>query len=187
MFHMANLAVQFEEALQALLDVANLKPQDIFVLGCSTSEIAGQRIGTGTNLDIAKAIFSILYPKLEELGIFAAFQCCEHLNRALVTSPECAKTYKLDEVSVIPHLQAGGAMATWAMKNIPQAVVVEKISAHAGMDIGDTFIGMHLKRVVVPVRAKIQKIACANLTLARTRPPLIGGERAIYPDGANIK
>ncbi|HPU75865.1 MAG TPA: TIGR01440 family protein, partial [Bacillota bacterium] len=116
-----------------------------------------------------------------ESQLYLAVQCCEHLNRALVVERECAGRYGLELVTVIPHLRAGGALSAAAMKEYGDPVVVESISAHAGMDIGDTFIGMHLRHVAVPVRLEITKIGDAHLTMARTRPKLIGGERALYP------
>lgn len=168
------------EALQGLLDVAHLKPGNIVVVGCSTSEVIGQKIGSASNLEVARAIMDGLLPLIEENGLFLAVQCCEHLNRALVVEEACAERYGLEIVSVIPHPKAGGALATVAMERFTRPVVVEAISAHAGLDIGDTFIGMHLKRVAVPVRLPIKSIGEAHLTLARTRPKLIGGERAKY-------
>jgi len=169
------------KALRGLLGVAGLRPHDIVVVGCSTSEVAGHRIGSASSADIAEAIMDGLLPIIKEDQLYLAIQCCEHLNRALVVERECAARCELELVTVIPHLKAGGALSAAAMKEYSDPVVVESISAHAGMDIGDTFIGMHLRRVAVPVRLEITRIGDAHLTMARTRPKLIGGERALYP------
>ena len=178
---MTNLTSDTAKALRGLLGVAGLRPHDIVVVGCSTSEVAGHRIGSASSADIAEEIMGGLLPIIRENQLYLAIQCCEHLNRALVVERECADRYGLELVTVIPHLRAGGALAAAAMKEYGDPVVVASISAHAGMDIGDTFIGMHLRRVAVPVRLEITKIGDAHLTMARTRPKLIGGERALYP------
>ena len=178
---MTSLTSDAAKALRGLLAAAGLKPHGIVVVGCSTSEVAGHKIGSASSADIADAIMSGLLPIIRESQLYLAVQCCEHLNRALVVERECADRYGLELVTVIPHLKAGGALSAAAMKEYSDPVVVESISAHAGMDIGDTFIGMHLRRVAVPVRLEITKIGDAHLTVARTRPKLIGGERALYP------
>ena len=178
---MTNRTSDSAKALRGLLAVAGLRPHDILVVGCSTSEVAGHKIGSASSADVADAIMSGLLPIIRESQLYLAVQCCEHLNRALVVERECADRYGLELVTVIPHLKAGGALAAAAMKEYGDPVVVEGISAHAGMDIGDTFIGMHLRHVAVPVRLEITKIGDAHLTMARTRPKLIGGERALYP------
>lgn len=167
-------------ALTELLEVAAMKPGSIVVVGCSTSEVQGEKIGKASSMDIAQAIFTGIYPLIKENKLYLAVQCCEHLNRALVVERECAEKYDLEIVTVVPHLKAGGGFATTAYYSFADPVVVESIKGHAGIDIGDTFIGMHLRRVVVPVRGSIKKIGNAHLTMARTRPPLIGGERARY-------
>lgn len=159
-----------------------LHKDNLFVIGCSTSEVAGEHIGTHGSEEIAAIIFESLQNLKKETGIQLVFQSCEHINRALVMERETLKRYPhLEEVTVIPHPKAGGSMASYAYKHMDNPVVVETIEAHAGIDIGDTMIGMHLKRVAVPLRFKQQKIGNAHLTAARTRPKLIGGERAHYP------
>lgn len=179
--NMAELTADTAKALEELLAVASLKPYDIVVVGCSTSEVMGHRIGSASNVDVAEAIMAGLLPVVRENRLHLAIQCCEHLNRALVCEGDCAERYGLELVTVIPHATAGGALAAQAMEEFADPVVVERICAHAGMDIGDTLIGMHLRQVAVPVRLGIVKIGAANLTAARTRPKLIGGERARYP------
>ncbi|MCY8231329.1 TIGR01440 family protein [Priestia endophytica] len=150
------------------------------VIGCSTSEVSGERIGTAGKSPVAETIFSSLDKLSKEKGVKLAFQCCEHLNRAIVVERETAKEHGLDPVSVIPVAKAGGSMATYAYKHMKDPVVVEEIKAEAGIDIGDTFIGMHLKAVAVPVRCQSNKLGEAHVTFATTRPKFIGGARATY-------
>lgn len=169
-------------AVSELLDIVDLLKGDIFVLGGSTSEITGNKIGTASNPEIGEKIIKKLLPLIKNNELFLAVQCCEHLNRALVVERECAVKYNLEVVNAVPHKKAGGSLATAAYKYFENPVMVEKIAGHAGIDIGDTLIGMHLKHVVVPVRIDIKKIGEANLTLARTRPKLIGGERGKYTE-----
>ena len=153
---------------------------EILVVGCSSSEIVGETIGKGSDFNAANAVYEAIAPVLEERGIFLAAQCCEHLNRALVVERECAEKYGLEIVCVVPKAKAGGSFATTAYRNFNEPVVVETIKAHAGIDIGSTLIGMHLRAVAVPVRLSIKKLGEANLTFARTRPKYIGGPRAFY-------
>ena len=165
-----------------LVEKSNLKKGDLLVLGCSTSEIVGGHIGHDSSFEAAKALYKGFYPMLKEKGIYLAAQCCEHLNRALVTEREAMEKFGWEEVTVRPMPHAGGSMATAAYDNFAGPVVVEAIKADAGIDIGQTLIGMHLKRVAVPVRLAQKTIGAAIVTAARTRPPLIGGERAHYPE-----
>lgn len=168
------------EAAAELIEVAGLKKGDIFVVGCSSSEVGGEKIGTSSSEDIGKAVFDGIYQVLKEKGIFLAAQCCEHLNRSLVTERACAEKYNLEEVCVVPVPKAGGSFATAAYKAFENPVAVEEIKGNAGIDIGGTLIGMHLKRVCVPVRLSVKKIGQAPIICAKTRPRLIGGERAVY-------
>ena len=163
-----------------LVEAAGLKKGDIFVVGCSSSEVGGEKIGTGSSAEVGNAVFSAIYEVLREKGIFLAAQCCEHLNRAIVTERECMEKYNLEEVCVVPAPKAGGSFATAAYSAFENPVVVEEIKGHAGIDIGGTLIGMHLKRVCVPVRLSVKKIGEAPIICAKTRPRLIGGERAVY-------
>ena len=177
----AEIAAQVAAAAQELLQAGAVQTGQVLVVGCSTSEVLGDKIGTGGSAEVAGAMFAALRRVTEAQGVFLAIQCCEHLNRALVTTRAAAEKYGSQEVTVRPVPHAGGAMAAAAYENFEQPVVVEAISAHAGLDIGQTLIGMHLKKVAVPVRLSESKIGEAILTAARTRPPLIGGERAKYP------
>ncbi len=163
-----------------LVDAAKLCKGDILVVGCSTSEVTGAKIGTNSDPDIAKEIFDGLYSVLKERGLFLAVQCCEHLNRAIVT--ERAAVPNAERVNVIPQKKAGGSLATIAYANFENPVVIEEIKADAGLDIGGTLIGMHLKKVAVPVRLSVNKIGKANIVCARVRPKFIGGIRAIYDE-----
>lgn len=171
---------EVRQALQELLSVAKLNPGDIVVVGCSTSEVIGEKIGSASSVEVAQALMDGLLPVIQQNQLFLAIQCCEHLNRALVVEKACAEKYGLEIVTVIPHPKAGGSLAATAMEKFKQPVVVETITAHAGLDIGDTFIGMHIKRVAVPVRLAIKSIGHAHLTAVRYRPKLIGGARAKY-------
>lgn len=174
------LKSQAREAVSGLLKAARLRPGQILVLGCSTSEVQGNRIGSAGSSDIANAILDGVDEALQGTGVYLAVQCCEHLNRALVVKREVMEKYNLTEVSVIPVPHAGGATAATALRRLEDPVVVESIQAHAGIDIGDTFIGMHLRPVAVPVRLPNIAVGHAHVTMARTRPKLIGGNRAVY-------
>ena len=176
------LTIQAKTALSELLEQANLKPGNLLVIGCSSSEIMGEKIGKGSSLDAAKAVFEGVYPILCEKGIYLAVQCCEHLNRAIIMERAVAEAKGYEIVNVMPQIHAGGSFAVTAWNAFSDPVAVETISADAGIDIGDTLIGMHLKRVAVPVRVSIKKIGQANLVCARTRPKYIGGPRAVYKE-----
>jgi len=172
---------QAAQAVTELLEKTNLTAGDIFIIGCSSSEIKGTRIGKGSDIDAAKAVYDGVYPILKERGIFLAAQCCEHLNRAVIVE-KAALGRDTEIVNVVPQLHAGGSFAVTVYNNAEHPVAVEEIKADAGMDIGDTFIGMHLRKVAVPVRLSIRQIGEAHLTCARTRPKFIGGSRAVYDD-----
>ncbi|WP_034765142.1 TIGR01440 family protein [Rossellomorea vietnamensis] len=175
---------QLKDELQTILrDFSSqvpLKKGQVFVVGCSTSEVMGERIGTSGTIEVAEMIYDELKGWADSTGISLAFQCCEHLNRALVLEREVAEKRGLDEVTVVPVRKAGGAMATKAYHSFDDPVMVEHIKADAGIDIGDTFIGMHLKHVAVPIRVSQKSLGEAHVTLAKTRPKLIGGIRAAY-------
>lgn len=177
---MENIKKEAEQAVKELFLSAGLKKENILVVGCSSSEILGEKIGSHSSLDTAKAVFEIIYNEAKKNGVYLAAQCCEHLNRAIIVERECAEKYFLDEVNVIPQPKAGGSFATSAYAAFSDPVAVESIKAHAGMDIGDTLIGMHLKPVAVPLRLSVKKIGEANLVCARTRAKFVGGERAVY-------
>lgn len=176
------IAETWQRVLNDFLKQANLRSGQILVLGCSTSEVLGQHIGKRSSVEVAEILLPPLLQKARELGIYLAVQGCEHINRALVVEEECVDRYGLDPVSVLPGLKAGGAMSVKAWQSFKAPMMVESIKGHAGIDIGDTFIGMHLRPVAVPIRLEVKEIGEAHLTLARTRPRLIGGARAIYPE-----
>ena len=175
---------QWEAELNTILtdfnDLVHLKKGQVLVVGCSTSEIIGQRIGTAGTEEVAEMVFRQLRKFQAKTEVQLAFQCCEHLNRALVVERKTAEQKQLDEVTVVPVRTAGGAMASYAYQNLQDAAVVEFIKADAGIDIGDTLIGMQMKHVAVPVRVPQKTIGHAHVTLAKTRPKLIGGARAVY-------
>lgn len=171
---------QCEFAVKELIPTAKLKKGDVLVVGCSTSEVVGSKIGTNSDENTAEQIFDGIYSATKEYGVKLAVQCCEHLNRAIVVERDALSNY--EEVNVIPQKKAGGSLATVAYHKFKDPIVVEFIKADAGMDIGDTFIGMHLKQVAVPVRLSIKEIGSAHLTCARVRPKFIGGIRAIYDE-----
>jgi uncharacterized protein (TIGR01440 family) len=167
----------YNSALE-IIRIANLKENDILVIGCSTSEIVGDKIGTNSSPETAKAVFDGVYTAANEKGVFVAAQCCEHLNRAIIIEEAAVKDSEI--VNVVPQPKAGGSFATAAYKAFKNPVAVEEISAKAGLDIGFTMIGMHIKRVAVPVRLKNNKIGNATVLAARHRSKFIGGERACY-------
>ncbi|AOQ25364.1 hypothetical protein MTAT_21260 [Moorella thermoacetica] len=171
-----------QAAAEELLNVAGLQPGQILVVGCSTSEITGRSIGTASSLEIGQAVVEGLLAATNRAQVYLAAQCCEHLNRALVIEAGAARLYNLPVVTVVPAPKAGGSLATAAYASLHRPVVVASLlaQAHAGLDIGSTLIGMHLRPVAVPVRLAIKTIGAAPVTAARTRPPLIGGQRAVY-------
>ena len=173
---------QTRSAILQLLEIARPRPQDIGVVGCSSREVAGRRIGSTSSPEIAGAIFEGLYPVLQERELFLAAQCCEHLNRALIVERAAAERYRLEIVNAVPQPKAGGSFAAAAYAAFADPVAVEEVRAVCGMDIGGTLIGMHLARVAVPVRLDSGRIGEASLICARTRPKFIGGARAQYDD-----
>ena len=173
---------QANTIVSELLDQAKLKPGSLFVIGCSSSEIVGKQIGKGSSMDAAQAAFEGIYPILQSKGIHLAVQCCEHLNRALIMERSAAEAKGYEIVNVMPQPHAGGSFAVTAWNAFEDPVAVETIQADAGMDIGGTLIGMHLRRVAVPVRTSFNHIGEAIVLCARTRPKYIGGPRAVYQD-----
>lgn len=171
---------QARTVLTELLEQARLKPGSLLVVGCSSSEMVGQCIGKGSSMEAAQAAFQGIYPVLREQGIDLAVQCCEHLNRALILERAAAEKRGYEIVNVVPQPKAGGSFAVTAWNAFSDPVAVETIAADAGIDIGGTLIGMHLRRVAVPVRTSLGKIGEAIVLCARTRPKYIGGPRAVY-------
>ena len=172
------LSEECRKAVEELVEKARLKKGDIVVVGCSTSEVLGSKIGTNSSPDTAKILFESIYGALKEKGIYLAAQCCEHLNRAIIVEKEAVPF--AEYVNVVPVPKAGGSFATQAYAHFKSPVAVEEIKADAGIDIGSTLIGMHLKKVAVPVRLEVKRIGEATVTAARTRPKFIGGARANY-------
>lgn len=178
-----NLREQAYNAACEIIEVAGLKKGQILVVGCSTSEILGSKIGTDSSPDAAKEVFDGIFNAVQDKGVFLAAQCCEHLNRALIT--DRAAVPNADIVNVVPQPKAGGSFATAAYAAFSEPVALEEIRADAGLDIGFTMIGMHLKKVAVPVRLNNNRIGSATVLAARVRPKFIGGDRAHYDD--NLK
>lgn len=171
---------QARQVMEELLSQAKLKPGQIIVVGCSTSEIMGESIGKASSMEAAQAVYQGLMPVLQSAGVRLAAQCCEHLNRALIVEKETAVALQLDVVNVVPKPEAGGSFPTRVYQHMRNPVAVERIVADAGLDIGGTLIGMHLRAVAVPVRLSLNLIGEARILCARTRPKYIGGPRAAY-------
>ena len=180
---LSEVTSQARQAVSEILEGARLKEGSIFVIGCSSSEILGNQIGTATNMDSANAVYDGIIPLLREKGILPAAQCCEHLNRALVVDRKTMEKYGFEQVNAIPQPNhAGGAFGTVCYERFDDPVLVEDIAskADAGIDIGGTMIGMHMHSVVVPMRISLRKIGLAPIICARHRPKYVGGQRAIY-------
>ena len=169
---------QAKAAIEELCEKANLRKGSLVVVGCSTSEVVGAKIGTNSNPEVAGEIFRALHDHTESRGIYLAIQCCEHLNRAIVTERKAVPFAQ--PVNVVPQPKAGGSLATQAYAGFEDPIVLEEIQADAGLDIGFTLIGMHLKKVAVPLRLTNNTIGSAMVLAARTRPKFIGGARAVY-------
>lgn len=171
---------QAKAAIEELCGKAKLTAGNVVVAGCSTSEVVGEKIGTNSDPDVAGEIFKALHDVTKRKGLFLAIQCCEHLNRAIITEREAVPF--AEPVNVVPQPKAGGSLATKAYAGFDEPVAVEEIKADAGLDIGFTLIGMHLKKVAVPLRLENNKIGEATVVAARTRPKFIGGARAVYDE-----
>ena len=177
-----NLYDESYKAAKELMETAGLSKGDILVVGCSTSEVSGETIGHASKPEIAEDVFKGIWTAVNERGVYLAAQCCEHLNRAIIIEKELANKRNLEIVNVVPQPKAGGSFATKAYEYFDKPVAVEHIKAEAGMDIGDTLIGMHLRDVAVPVRLSVDSIGEAHLVCARTRAKFIGGQRACYDE-----
>lgn len=177
---MENIKSNARIAINELIEKSGIKAGEILVIGCSSSEMVGGIIGKSSAPEAAEALLDAIYPIIREKNIYLAAQCCEHLNRALIIERECAEKYSFEEVCVVPQPKAGGSFATAVYNRMNEPVAVESIKAHAGLDIGSTLIGMHLKSVAVPLRLSVNTIGEAFIVCARTRPKFIGGERAKY-------
>ena len=184
MMELWEIREQAAQAAAQVCDAAGLRPGDLFGVGCSTSEVCGETIGTHSSVEVAQALFDGIYGALAERGVHLAAQCCEHLNRALVVDRAACERFGLEEVNVVPQPKAGGSFATTVYRRFADPVAVESLkqSASAGMDIGGTLIGMHIKPVVVPLRVDVTQIGAAHLVCARRRAKFVGGSRAVYND-----
>ena len=169
-------------AAQQICEAAKLRQGQILVVGCSTSEVTGHKVGSYSSPELGQAIYEGMQEVLIPRGIYLAAQCCEHLNRSVIIEEEAALYYGLEAVNVMPQMKAGGSFATTAYTHFDHPVALEQIQADAGLDIGGTLIGMHLKHVAVPVRLEQKQIGEAILLAARVRPKFIGGDRAVYDE-----
>ena len=176
------ITAQAKQAVTEILEKANLQKGSVFVIGCSSSTVAGKSFGTASSMEIAQAVFDGIFPELQKRDIHIAAQCCEHLNRAIVTEKAVSAAQNREYVNVVPQPKAGGSFATITYRTLKEPVVVEHIKADAGIDIGGVLIGMHLKEVAVPLTLSVKNIGEAHVTSARTRAKFIGGERAVYND-----
>jgi len=170
------------EAITELIETSGIKKGEIVVMGSSSSEILGEHIGKGSSAEVGEAVIEGALSAIKPHGVYLAVGCCEHLNRAVVIEREAAEKYGFEIVAVVPAIKAGGSTGTAAYKHFKDPVMVEFVKAHAGIDIGNTLIGMHLRHVAVPLRLSIDKIGEAHVTYAKTRPKYIGGARACYGD-----
>lgn len=177
---MDNIRLQTTAILEELTAAFSLDESKMVVFGVSTSEVLGTQIGKGGSEAVASEIFAAIHQWLQQSGCMVAFQCCEHLNRALVVTRQTAEHLRLTEVAAVPVAHAGGAMAAYAYRKLPNSILVEEVVADAAIDIGNTLIGMHLRPVAVPIRPKQRFVGQAHVTMAITRPKLIGGNRAVY-------
>lgn len=178
----SELKREAKKAVEELIEKSKIKSGDVLVVGCSSSEAIGADIGTDSNFEAAKNIFSGIYEVLNKNGIYIAAQCCEHLNRSLITEYDVAEKLNLTMVNVVPQIKAGGSFATITYQTLKNPVAVENIKAKAGIDIGGTLIGMHILPVAVPVKLSVKKIGSANVTAARSRLKFVGGNRAVYDE-----
>ena len=179
---LAKIGAGTRQIVLDVLDKAALVEGDIFVLGLSSSEVVGGHIGQNSSLEVGQVIVKTILDILEEKGIFLAVQGCEHLNRALVVERALANKKDLEVVNVLPTLHAGGSGQLAAFQYMKNPVEVEFIVARAGLDIGDTSIGMHVKHVQIPIRPILKELGAAHVTALASRPKLIGGARAAYTE-----
>ena len=175
-----HLKQEMAQLLSEVEEQITFRPKQLFVVGCSTSEVLGEKIGTAGAVEVANALYDELECFAKKHNLYLVFQGCEHINRALTLERAAAEKYDLEPVAVVPVRTAGGSMSAYAYTKMGDPVVVEHVQAHAGIDIGQTLIGMHLKVVAVPIRTSVKKIGQATVTVAKTRPKLIGGARAQY-------
>lgn len=187
MFDLTEIEKTSYAAAEELCQAAKAVSGQILVVGCSSSEITGGKIGTASSPETAEAVFRGIQAALLPRGIFLAAQCCEHLNRAIIVERaawEQAVRFGpvFPPVNVVPQPKAGGSFATAAYRSFEAPVALEGIAADFGLDIGGTLIGMHLKPVAVPVRLSVRQIGEAMVLAARTRPKFIGGSRAVYDE-----
>ena len=174
------IRLTLRQAVDALAEAGHIQPGGLIVLGCSTSEVAGARIGKGSVPELGKVIARAMLEACQAQGLEAAFQCCEHLNRAVVMEQRVLKELRLTQVRAIPQPKAGGSVPAAAWKLLDQPALAMAVQADAAIDVGDTLVGMHIRPVAVPLRLDVNHVGHANLVMAYSRLPYIGGSRAVY-------
>ncbi|MGN0762678.1 MAG: TIGR01440 family protein [Aristaeellaceae bacterium] len=174
------IRLTLRQAVDALAEAGHIQPGGLIVLGCSTSEVAGARIGKGSVPELGEVIARAMLEACHARGLEAAFQCCEHLNRAIVMEQRVLKELRLTQVRAIPQPKAGGSVPAAAWKLLDQPALAMAVQADAAIDIGDTLVGMHIRPVAVPLRLDVNHVGHANLVMAYSRLPYIGGSRAVY-------
>ncbi|MDY4138002.1 MAG: TIGR01440 family protein [Eubacteriales bacterium] len=174
------IRLTLRQAVDALAEAGHIQPGGLIVLGCSTSEVAGARIGKGSVPELGEVIARAMLEACQAHGLEAAFQCCEHLNRAVVMEQRVLKELRLTQVRAIPQPKAGGSVPAAAWKLLDQPALAMAVQADAAIDVGDTLVGMHIRPVAVPLRLDVNHVGHANLVMAYSRLPYIGGSRAVY-------
>lgn len=174
------ICLTLRQAVDALAEAGHIQPGGLIVLGCSTSEVAGARIGKGSVPELGEVIARAMLEACQAHGLEAAFQCCEHLNRAVVMEQRVLKELRLTQVRAIPQPKAGGSVPAAAWKLLDQPALAMAVQADAAIDVGDTLVGMHIRPVAVPLRLDVNHVGHANLVMAYSRLPYIGGSRAVY-------
>ncbi|MBR4082544.1 MAG: TIGR01440 family protein [Clostridia bacterium] len=178
------IRVEAETVLSACVDelmaAGQIERGGVIVLGCSTSEVAGGKIGKASVPELGEVIAQAMLKACSAHGLQAAFQCCEHLNRAIVIEETTARAMGLTRVRAVPQPKAGGSVPAAAWQLMDKPCLVYRIEADAAIDVGDTLVGMHIRPVAVPLRGAYKHLGCANLVMAYSRLPYIGGERAKY-------
>ena len=160
-----------------LKDMSFFKKGELCIIGCSTSEVIGEKLVQWDQWILLKKALKQIE---KDTGVSFVFQGCEHINRAITMESTNFNPLTMEEVTVVPDVHAGGSLSTYAYQHMKDPIVVEHITVPKGIDIGQTLIGMHIKHVCVPVRTSVKQVGEAIVTIATSRPKKIGGERAKY-------
>ena len=173
---------RIDAAVAALCDKGRLEAGSVIVLGCSTSEVAGGQIGKASVPELGAVIAKAMIDTCRARGMEPAFQCCEHLNRAVVMEKSALRARGLVQAAAVPQPKAGGSVPAAAWKLLESPALAISVQAEAGIDVGDTLVGMHIRPVAVPLRIDTNRVGQANLVMAYSRLPFIGGSRAVYEE-----